>query len=322
MDGIGRRGFLGLGTGAAFAAALPAVADTVDAAAYLKPRRISVACGLSRPFSVLHVSDTHLTLMSAKELENADRARLHRDRNGPAFPHGRGAKGLAAAVTYAAVRRMPIVHTGDLVDFYGEANAAAVAKFTAEESVYAAAGNHEWAYFMYTRAEDVRRNRALFVARLCDVYRNDLDASARVIGGVNFVAFDDWDSNVTERQAAFIDAELAKGLPTVLLCHCPFYVPRLHAESLERCKDRPHSDLVGLPLAEHERIRALTPSEAWHRPTKTTLAFTERLKAAGNLKAILCGHLHRFHEERFSPTAIQYVVGANSDGAAYEVSFT
>ena len=29
MDGIGRRGFLGLGTGAAFAAALPAVADTV-----------------------------------------------------------------------------------------------------------------------------------------------------------------------------------------------------------------------------------------------------------------------------------------------------
>ena len=33
-------------------------------------------------------------------------------------------------------------------------------------------------------------------------------------------------------------------------------------------------------------------------------------------------HLHRFHEERFSPTAIQYVVGANSDGAAYEVSFT
>ena len=121
---------------------------------------------------------------------------------------------------------------------------------------------------------------------------------------------------------AKIDAELAKGLPTVLLCHCPFYVPRLHAESLERCKARPHSDLVGLPLAEHERIRALTPSEAWHRPTKTTLAFTERLKAAGNLKAILCGHLHRFHEERFSPTAIQYVVGANSDGAAYEVSFT
>ena len=104
MDGIGRRGFLGLGTGAAFAAALPAVADTVDAAAYLKPRRISVACGLSRPFSVLHVSDTHLTLMSAKELENADRARLHRDRNGPAFPHGRGAKGLAAAVAYAAAR--------------------------------------------------------------------------------------------------------------------------------------------------------------------------------------------------------------------------
>ncbi len=319
---VGRREFLGLGAGVALAAAFRAGAETGDAAAYLKPRRIAVACGLARPFSVLHISDTHLSLMSAKELENAERARLHRDRNGPMFPHGRGAKGLAAAVAYAASRRMPIVHTGDLIDFYGEANATAVRKFTAEGSVYAVAGNHEWAYFMYTRKEDVRRNRDLFIARLCDVYRNDLDVSARVIGGVNFVAFDDWDSNVTKRQSAFIDAELAKGLPTILLCHCPFYVPRLHAEGMERCKDRPHSDLVGLPLAEHERIRAVTPSEAWHRPTKTTLEFTKRLKAAGNLKAILCGHLHRFHEERFSPTAIQYVVGANSAGAAYEVSLS
>ena len=322
MDMFGRREFLGMGVGSAFAVAFRAWAEIGDVTACLKPRRISVACGLARPFSVLHISDTHLSLMSAKELENVDRARLHRDRNGSMFPHGRGAKGLAAAVAYAASRRMPIVHTGDLIDFYGEANAAVVRKFTEEESVYAAAGNHEWAYFMYTRKEDVRRNRDLFIARLCDVYRNDLDASARVIGGVNFVAFDDWDSNVTERQAAFIDAELAKGLPTILLCHCPFYVPRLHAEGMERCRDKPHSDLVGLPLAEHERIRALTPSEAWHRPTKTTLEFVERLKAAGNLKAILCGHLHRFHEERFSPTAIQYVVGANSAGAAYEVSLS
>ena len=321
----GRRDFIGLGAGAFLASLLPKAAFSAEAAAkrriVFKPRKVEVSCGLARPFTLLHVSDTHLALMDKMELRNPKRAELHSKR-ASTWQSKYAEEGLAAVLEYAKAKNMPIVHTGDLIDFIGEANFAAAGKFAADSGAYCIAGNHEWAYFMYTRTEDVRRNRALFVARLCDVYHNDLDASARVIGGVNFVAFDDWDSNVTDRQAAFIDAELAKGLPTVLLCHCPFYVPRLHAESLERCEARPHSDLVGLPLAEHERIRALTPSEAWHRPTKTTLAFTERLKAAGNLKAILCGHLHRFHEERFSPTAIQYVVGANSNGAAYEVSFT
>ena len=39
------------------------------------------------------------------------------------------------------------------------------------------------------------------------------------------------------------------------------------------------------------------------------------------LKAILCGHCHHFYEERFSPTAIQYVVGAGYNGDAYEIEF-
>lgn len=39
------------------------------------------------------------------------------------------------------------------------------------------------------------------------------------------------------------------------------------------------------------------------------------------LKAILCGHMHRFFEERFSPTAMQYVVGANYLGDAQVIHF-
>ena len=319
MPNATRRGFVGLGSCAAFGALLPDTAAAGDAS-YLRPERIEIKCGLRRPFSVLHISDTHLSLMTDRERENPLRAKLFDDRNGSMFPHGRGAKGLAAAIAYAERRRLPILHTGDLMDFCSEANLAAAEAFTARKNVYAVAGNHEWAYFMYTRREDVRFNREMFYARFCDVFHNDMDVSARVVGGVNFVGFDNWDSLVTERQAAFMEAEFAKGLPTVLLCHCPFFVPGLHAEQVERVKYH-HSDLVGLPLEENDKVLKVNPGEKWHRATACTLGFCERLKKVRNLKAILCGHLHRYHSERFSDTAMQYVVGANSNGAAYEVAF-
>lgn len=39
------------------------------------------------------------------------------------------------------------------------------------------------------------------------------------------------------------------------------------------------------------------------------------------LKAILAGHMHHFFEERFSPTAIQYTVGATFDGDVQVIHF-
>lgn len=49
--------------------------------------------------------------------------------------------------------------------------------------------------------------------------------------------------------------------------------------------------------------------------------FIAWLKEQPLLKAILCGHMHRFFEERFSPTAMQYVVGANYLGDAQVIHF-
>ncbi len=52
-----------------------------------------------------------------------------------------------------------------------------------------------------------------------------------------------------------------------------------------------------------------------------TFEFHSWLKEQPQLKAILCGHMHEFFEERFSPTAIQYTVGANYFGYAHEIEF-
>jgi len=40
------------------------------------------------------------------------------------------------------------------------------------------------------------------------------------------------------------------------------------------------------------------------------------------MKAILAGHLHITVQDRFSPTAIQYVVGGNYGFVGQEVLFT
>ena len=52
-----------------------------------------------------------------------------------------------------------------------------------------------------------------------------------------------------------------------------------------------------------------------------TLEFVAWLREQPLLKAILAGHMHRFFEERFSPSAMQYVVGATYLGAAQVVHF-
>ena len=88
--------------------------------------------------------------------------------------------------------------------------------------------------------------------------------------------------------------------------------------------------LVGVPeeLTETYEPGVTYPSgEEWRyrkvqqHSDEPTLKFVAWLKEQPLLKAILCGHMHRFFEERFSPTAMQYVVGATYLGDAQVVHF-
>jgi hypothetical protein len=54
----------------------------------------------------------------------------------------------------------------------------------------------------------------------------------------------------------------------------------------------------------------------------TTREFIAYLKGERLLKAILAGHLHITVQDRFSPTAMQYVVGGNYGFVGQEVLFT
>jgi UDP-2,3-diacylglucosamine pyrophosphatase LpxH len=70
-------------------------------------------------------------------------------------------------------------------------------------------------------------------------------------------------------------------------------------------------------VSEAYRNKAVSPTSV----SPATQEFYDWLKEQSQLKAIICGHMHEFFEEQFSPTAVQYTVGANYFGFAQEIEF-
>ena len=88
--------------------------------------------------------------------------------------------------------------------------------------------------------------------------------------------------------------------------------------------------VTGAPLSctsTYEAGKTYPQGEEWRyrsvqqKTDKPTADFIAWLKEQKLLKAILCGHLHHFFKERFSPTAMQYVCSATFKGDAYAIRF-
>jgi hypothetical protein len=190
------------------------------------------------------------------------------------------------------------------------------------------AGNHDYSKYVGEAKEDEAYKQDSYEA-VRAAFPNDLRFASRVIGGVNFVAVDDVYYNFTERQLEQMKAEMAKGMPVVMLCHVPLYTPEYFKDEMERMGNR-CAYLCGVPLELTETYEpgvSYPAGEEWRyrkvqqRADEPTLAFIAWLKEQKLLKAILCGHMHRFFEDRFSETAIQYTVGATYLGDAQVVHF-
>ena len=193
---------------------------------------------------------------------------------------------------------------------------------------FVSAGNHEYSKYVGEARED-EAYKADSREAVQGVYPNDLTFASRVIGGVNFVALDDVYYNFTEHQHALMEEEMKKGLPVVMVCHVPLYTPAFCQDELKDTKGV-CAYLTGVPLEiteTYDNGAVYPPGEEWRyrkvqqKADKPTLDFIAWLKEQPLLKAILCGHMHRFYEERFSPTAIQYTVGATYKGDAQVVHF-
>ncbi len=329
-----RREFLLAGVGAGFALA----ADSVFGAAPQQPRpksvgrlkgyaplgvkRVSVKVGAERPFKVVHVSDTHI--VRAEKSDGDAKIRLAAARY-PSMGHGEHY--LCEAVALARADGAMLVHTGDMIDFVSKANLDLAGLTYGSDDWFVCAGNHEYSRYVGEAREDAAYKAGSY-ERVSAHYPNDLTFASRVVNGVNFVAADDVYYNFTEEQLRLMEKEVAKGLPIAFLCHVPLHVPRHYAHQM-KASGGVCAYETGVPdeLVDTWKGGAIDPSN-WRdrrvqqRADEATKEFVAYLRSQPLVKALLCGHCHRFWEERFSPTAMMYVADATFKGACTEIDFS
>ena len=316
---VSRRDFLKVGTaafgGLAAASALPALADDPS----LFPcrgrwERLSivsqhVTAGASKPFSILHISDTHLTAAYPDEAEGVRVRAKNRSRT---FG-GRQEEALRDTLAWAKQHVDYVVHTGDMIDFQSRANFDLVRKYYGESgaAMLGSLGNHEYYHGQKKETEETKGETRELVSA---AFPFDTSFQSTVVNGVNFVTLDNVYGTVTQRQAECFAAEVEKGLPIVLCMHCP-----IQTENVIRAGQR---------YWQKDNMKAVPDMSNFQKGWKgdgkrsVTQDFYAYLEAQPLLKAVLAGHIHVTVADRFSPSAVEYVVGGNFLFHGQEITIT
>ncbi|MGM9767829.1 MAG: metallophosphoesterase family protein [Candidatus Cryptobacteroides sp.] len=324
-----RRDFLRGGVAAIGAAALSPLSVASARAvpeslmANFTPRRMVIAAGAARPFRALHISDSHLCLVNDSDNERKHSLARSRSR---IFPQSEA--NLKAALDYFRKNDDLLVHTGDFYDFVSEANINAARDFFRKADAVFASGNHDFSQYVGD-AEENDEYKAQSIPELESAVGCRTLFSSRIVNGVNFMSLDNSYYRFNEEQFDFVRQEFARKLPVVILCHVPLYTPVALDRELIRTKGK-CGYMAGVPesiTSTYETVSGRPENEKWkdrsvqQRADKTTLKMIGWLKRQPCLKAVLCGHTHDYFAEQFSPTAMQYIVGACYSGHGYDIDF-
>ena len=268
----------------------------------------TVEIGLEKPFSVLHMSDSHLTATYGHENE----WRLGQNQTRTKTFGGRQEEALKDTLAWAKKHVEYIVHTGDLIDYQSEANFDLVRKYYGPEIV-GSLGNHEFIYNKWESTHACEEYKDDTREQLREVYPFDVELHSQVVNGVNFVTLDDVFGSVTRKQVKMFRKEVRKGLPIVLCMHVPFFT-----ENLWRATCR---FWYGKGPLTDGTLPEITGDYKVQKEDKVTREFIEYLKQEKLLKCILAGHEHITVEDQFSPTCREYLVAGGFLFHAREVMF-
>ena len=311
-DRIDRRDFMkrmAAGTFLIATSQLPAPAEDDPQVFHIRgeSERLSLAyatinIGLEKPFSILHISDTHLT--AAYPHEDEKKQQLCKNRT-QCFG-GRQEEALRDSLEWAKEHVDYVIHTGDLIDWQSEANFDLVRKYFGE-NITGAIGNHEYSTDMWLsepKEEHTEAYKNRTRQKISAAYPFDTTFQAQTVNDVNFITIDDVYGYVTPYQVESFHKEVKKGLPIVLCMHVPFLSENIWRATVRFWYKRLASDI-------HDDAYKLNSEYKVQTEDPTTRSFIEYLKKEPLLKAILAGHEHITVQEQFSPTARQYVVGGN-----------
>ncbi len=259
-----------------------------------------------KPFTVLHLSDTHITCVDDRDDE---RKKVLASVRKKIVEFAEADEMLRVAENLSQKEGIPILHTGDLIDFVSYANLDFAEDYAKRNDFFMAAGNHEFSLYVGEAWEEAAyRNQSL--ARVQKAFRNDIRFSSKVINGVNFVAIDNSYNAFENEQLEKLKIEREKGLPIVLLMHTPLYDESMYYFQRQKNKNEPvHQMNVPLEKMDYyspDRLRQQTADEI------TKKAYEYIMENMSVIKAILCGHVHIDYDGNAGGKIPQIVTGCST----------
>jgi len=263
----------------------------------------SFEIGAEKPFNIIHISDTHLTLADGRDTERKLRLAEKRKKG---FPMAE--KILEETKAEAEKENAVIMHTGDIIDFVSYENLERVRDFSASCDVFFCAGNHEFSLYVGEAKEDeAYRNQSLPLVQ--SHFPNDIRFCSRIINGVNFVALDNSYYRVEKAQLDALKKEVEKGLPVVLLVHTPFYTQELY-RFIREVQGSPTGDIMSVP---EEKMQGYSDHRyEQQKEDEITHEAYEYIVNEKNIRLVLTGHIHADYECVLPSGAPQLATGLDT----------
>lgn len=256
--------------------------------------------GIEKPFTFLHVSDTHICRADARNDKRKNRLAKSR-----AAYFDTAERDYLEILKIAQQEHLMVTHTGDLIDFVSEANLDGARDFTETIDCFMAAGNHEFSLYVGEAKEDAAyRNQSL--AHVQESFTNDIRFASRIVNGVNLIAIDNSYYLFEQWQLDRLKEEAEKGLPMLLFMHTPLYSEESYKFATALQEGTP-AYLMAVP---EEKMDFYTPDRFEQQQADAVTWEADRyIKEHPLIRGIFTGHLHHDFESLLMERVPQFITG-------------
>ena len=199
----------------------------------LKPHVLKFSLGLKKTVKILHLTDPHLSFAAADEPEEwQKKAAIRRNVffNEAEYPERDPVGYLEEAMEYSKNFDCTVI-TGDVIDLSFQECIRQAERILSGKDFMFTPGNHE---LCRPKSPLNFGNRQEFLNDIRHIFRRNMYFESRIVSGLNVITIDNSMILWTQEQFDFLKAEVEKGLPILLFCHCPLTDVMLTLEGEER----------------------------------------------------------------------------------------